>query len=257
MTVTTDNLKTTVVYPDSDGQPMAESDPARDYLIYAVEALNIYFQNREDIYVSGNLFVYYRQGVPSAVVAPDVFVVFGVPKRKRMSYKVWQENYQVPSFVLEITSLTTQENDEKEKPRKYAEIGVQEYFQYDPTGDYLRESLKGSTLLSGRYQPLKKNVLADGTVSIHSEALGLDLRISEGELRFYEPKSNRKLLSHQETELARQQAQLEKQQAQQSLSLAIARLQEMGLTSQEIADSLNLSVAEVEKILAQSSGAIA
>ena len=204
MTVTTDNLKTTVVYPDSDGQPMAESDPARDYLIYAVEALNIYFQNQEDIYVSGNLFVYYRQGVPSAVVAPDVFVVFGVPKRKRMSYKVWQENDRVPSFVLEIPSLTTQENDEKEKPRKYGEIGVQEYFQYDPTGDYLRESLKGSTLVSGRYQPLKKNVLADGTVSIRSEVLGLGLRISEGELRFYEPKSNRKLLSHQETELARQ-----------------------------------------------------
>ena len=75
--------------------------------------------------------------------------------------------------------------------------------------------------------------------------MGLDLRISEGELRFYEPRSNRKLLSHQETELARQQAQ-------QSLFLAIARLQEMGLTPQQIADSLNLSVAEVEKILAQS-----
>jgi Uma2 family endonuclease len=272
MIVTKNALKTTVVYPDSDGQPMAESDPARDYLIYAVEALSLYFENREDVYVSGNLFVYYRQGSPSAVVAPDVFVVFGVPKRKRMSYKVWQENNRVPCFVLEITSLTTQENDEKEKPRKYAEIGVKEYFQYDPTGDYLRESLKGAKLVSGIYQPLPKQVLADGTISIYSEVLGLDLRITGGQLRFYESKSDRKLLSHQETELARQQAELEKQQAelekqqaelekqqaelekqrvQHSLFLAIARLNTMGLTPEAIADALNLPLTEVKKILAQ------
>jgi Uma2 family endonuclease len=258
MTVTTENLKTTIVYPDSDGQPMAESDPARDYLIYAVEALDIYFQNREDVYVSGNLFIYYRQGVPSAVVAPDVFVVFGVKKRKRMSYKVWEENNQVPSFVLEITSVSTQENDEKEKPRKYAEIGVEEYFQYDPTGDYLRESIKGSKLVARRYQSLEKKILEDETVSIYSEVLGLDLRVSSGELRFYEPKSNRKLLSHPETELARyqeqlarQQAEEEKLQAEQLLCLAVSRLREMGLTSPQIADSLTLSVREVEKILAQ------
>jgi hypothetical protein len=168
-----------------------------------------------------------------------------------MSYKVWQENNRVPCFVLEITSLTTQENDEKEKPRKYAEIGVKEYFQYDPTGDYLRESLKGAKLVSGIYQPLPKQVLADGTISIYSEVLGLDLRITGGQLRFYESKSDRKLLSHRETELARQQAELEKQRVQHSLFLAIARLNAMGLTPEAIADALNLPLTEVKKILAQ------
>lgn len=252
MSTITEALKTSIVYPDSDGQPMAESDPARDYLIYAVEALNIYFQHQENVYVSGNLFIYYRQGSPSAVVAPDVFVVFGVPKRKRMSYKVWQENNQVPSFVLEITPLSTQENDEKEKPRKYAEMGVKEYFQYDPTGDYLSEPLKGAKLTSGRYESLPKRILADDTICVYSEVLGLDLRVKEGDLRFYEPHNNRKLLTHQETELARQQAELEKQELQNSLCLAIASLKSMGLTSQQIADSLNLSLTEVEKILAQS-----
>ena len=131
-------------------------------------------------------------------------------------------------------------------------MGVKEYFQYDPTGDYLTQSLKGSKLVLGIYQPLEKKVLADGTISIHSEVLGLDLRINEGELRFYEPKSNHKLLSHQETELARQQTQLEKQQVQKSLFLAIARLNEMGLTPEQIAGSLNFSVAEVEQILTES-----
>jgi hypothetical protein len=63
MTLTSSQLKTPIIYPDTDGAPMAESDPARDYLIYSVEALSIYFQNRDDVYVSGNLFIYYKQGV--------------------------------------------------------------------------------------------------------------------------------------------------------------------------------------------------
>lgn len=71
-----------IVYPDSDGLPMAESDATRDYLIYGVEALSSYFQNRRDVYVSGNLFIYYERGNPKAVVAPDVFVIFGVEKKK-------------------------------------------------------------------------------------------------------------------------------------------------------------------------------
>ncbi|ELR97376.1 hypothetical protein [Gloeocapsa sp. PCC 73106] len=58
-------LKTTIIYPDSDGAPMAESDRARDYLTYSVEALQVYFQDKQDVYVSGNLFIYYQQGVPS------------------------------------------------------------------------------------------------------------------------------------------------------------------------------------------------
>ena len=68
-----------VDYPSEDGQPMAESDFQREPLTYAVEALGAYFQQRADVYVSGNLFIYYEEGNSEAVVAPDVFVVFGAP----------------------------------------------------------------------------------------------------------------------------------------------------------------------------------
>lgn len=47
MTISLDQLKTAIVYPDSDGTPMAESDPARDYLTYSVEALSIHFQSQK------------------------------------------------------------------------------------------------------------------------------------------------------------------------------------------------------------------
>ncbi len=245
MTVSANQLKTEIFYPDSDGKPMAESDPARDYLIYGVEALNIYFQNRDDIYVSGNLFIYYKKGVPSAVIAPDVFVVIGVEKKKRLSYKVWQEEGKVPNFVLEITSATTQENDETEKPLKYAALGVQEYFQYDPIGDYLTPRLKGSRLVEGKYESIASNYLADDVLSIKSEQLGLDLRLIDGELRFYDPSTEKKLLSYQETEFARQQAEFARQQAEQARQDAIPRLLELGLSVEQIAAALSLSVEEV------------
>ncbi|ELR98502.1 Uma2 family endonuclease, partial [Gloeocapsa sp. PCC 73106] len=205
-------LKTAIVYPDSDGAPMAESDRARDYLTYSVEALQVYFQDQQDVYVSGNLFIYYQQGVPSAVIAPDVFVIFGVEKKPRMSYKAWQENNQLPQFILEITSKTTQTQDEEDKPLKYARLGVTEYFQYDPTGDYLNPRLKGYRLVEGKYQSKTARKITETDYQIESEVLGLELHLTEGKLQFLDPETREYLGSYQEIELARQQAELEIQQ---------------------------------------------
>ncbi|MDV3350773.1 hypothetical protein QGP82_18840 [Leptothoe sp. LEGE 181152] len=61
-----------VTYPESDGQPIAKSDATRDYLFYSVEALRLYFKSRGSVYVSGNLFVYYEEGNPKAVISPEL-----------------------------------------------------------------------------------------------------------------------------------------------------------------------------------------
>ncbi|KOR34744.1 MULTISPECIES: Uma2 family endonuclease [Planktothricoides] len=180
------SLKTPIFYPEPDGAPMAESDPTRDYLVYGVEALKLYFQKRSDVYVSGNLWLCYQQGVPDAVVAPDVFVVFGVENRQRRSYKIWEENDKAPSWVLEITSRSTRHQDEQEKPRTYAQMGVTEYFQYDPTGDYLNPPLKGRRLEGNTYSPIAPTALADGTLCFPSEVLGLEMHLLiDGQLRFF------------------------------------------------------------------------
>lgn len=249
MTISPHQLEVEIDYPDSDGAPMAESDPARDYLIYGVEALSIYFQNRDDVYVSGNLFIYYKQGVPDAVVAPDVFVVFGVHKTKRRSYKVWEEGHKLPSFVLEVTSKTTQENDEEDKPKKYAQLGVEEYFQYDPTGDYLYPQLKGAQLVMGRYQPLAPVMLPDGVLSIRSQILGLDLRLLGRDLRFYDPQTGTRLLSYLEEAQARQQAQQALEQETQAQREAIPRLLGLGLSVEQVASALNLPTEEVRQFV--------
>ena len=192
-----------IAHPDSDGLPMAESDATRDYLIYSVEALDSYFQKYADVYVSGNLFIYYEQGNPKAVVAPDVFVVFDVEKKKRPSYRVWEEQGNVPDFVLEITSKSTTSEDRGTKKGLYAYLGVKEYFQYDPNADYLKPSLQGFRLVEGNYLPLLEQ-LNDSRLSIFSETLGLELQLDEnGEMHFYSPTTKRKLLSPKKIEQAK------------------------------------------------------
>lgn len=246
-----------VEYPESDGQPMTESDATRNYLVYCVEALRLFFQSRPQVYVSGNLFIYYQEGHPAKSLSPDVFVIFGVSKRERRSYKVWQEGGKLPSFILEITSLTTKKQDEEVKPQLYARLGVQEYFQYDPTGDYLMPRLKGQRLVNGQYELIPAETLADGTVSLHSQTLGLDLRLLPSnpdmasglglfpiarELRLFDPQTRTKLLNYQEAEQARQEAEQARQEAEQACqeaaSLAEQERQRAEQAEQQLAQLL-------------------
>jgi len=198
---------------------MAESDFQREPLTYAVEALGAYFQQRADVYVSGNLFIYYEEGNPEAVVAPDVFVVFGAPKHRRSSYMLWNEP-KAPDFVMEITSRRTRSQDQGPKRGTYAFLGVQEYVLYDPTNDYLRPPLRGLSLVGDNYELMPTTVLPDGTHTLYSHVLGLELRLVHGVLRFVDPTTNQRLLSHREAEQARQEAEQARQEAERARHVA-------------------------------------
>lgn len=218
---------TEVDYPDSDGKPMAEGDAQCNYLIYARSSLRLHFEPVPDVYVAGNLFIYYEEGNPQAVVAPDVFVVFGVEKRDQRSYKVWQEQGKYPSFVLEITSKSTVAEDQGTKKGLYAFLGVQEYFQYDPTGDYLEPQLKGFSLTGDVYHPIAPQTQANENLTISSQVLGLELRLNQGELHFYNPATGENLLSHAESETARQAAE-------SRVDRLTAKLRELGIDPTEL-----------------------
>jgi len=213
-----------VEYPDEDGKPLAEGDAQRKALTYCTETLNLYFRSRRsDVYVAGNLFIYYEQGNPASVIAPDVFVVFGVNSGDRRSYKTWEEGDRTLDFVLEITSKSTRAQDQGAKKGTYAFLGVQEYFQYDPTGDYLQPALQGMRLEDGNYSVVEPTI-AENLLILHSETLQLDLRLEAGQLRFYDPATGEKLLTYLELEQVRQAAEAARQAAKQRANEeAIAR----------------------------------
>ena len=202
-----------VEYPSSDGKPVAESDFQLTVLTYAREALRTHFRACEDVYVAANLLIYHQEGNEEVRVAPDVFVVVGASSHERSSYLLWQEP-KAPDWVLEITSRSTWEEDQGRKRELYRRLGVCEYWQYDPTGDYLSPRLQGLVLVAGEYEAMPSGERGDGTQAMASAVLGLELRASVRGLRFRDPATGRNLLTHAESSAAQRQAEANWRQAE-------------------------------------------
>ena len=231
-----------VDYPSSDGRPVAESDFQFTPLSYARDALRHHFRDHDDMYVAGNLLIYYEEGNPDAKVAPDVFVVLGAPSRDRSSYLLWQEP-KAPDFVLEITSRSTYREDQGKKRALYRRLRVQEYWQYDPTSDYLEPPLQGLMLVAGEYERLPEKKLADGSLALASAVLRLELRLTLRGLRFHDPATGQDLPNLAETDAARRQEQRARQGAE-------ARLAQEAEARREA----EARVAELEALLRQARG---
>lgn len=162
-------------YPSSDGKPMAESDLHQREMLDLIAALRDRYRSAPDVYVAGNNLFYYVRGDRGAVVSPDVYVVKGVPKGLRKSYKLWEEGVG-PCFVIEVTSESTRDDDLRRKLDLYERLSVEEYFLHDPLGDYLSPPLQGYRLAGGKYRRIPPE--SDGTLI--SRTTNLRLR-REGE----------------------------------------------------------------------------
>ncbi|MBI4675427.1 MAG: Uma2 family endonuclease [Chloroflexi bacterium] len=188
-----------ITYPESDGKPLAESPIHIEALIALRFALRTFFRERADVYIGANMFLYFVEGDLTEVVAPDVFVALGVPNRARRTYKVWEEG-QVPAVIFEITSESTRREDVRSKRSLYEELGVHEYFLFDPLGEYLKPALKKYQLREGSY------VSVDGE-NLASQMLGLEFRVDGEHLRVHDPARGIDLLYPDEEETARQVAE--------------------------------------------------
>ena len=142
-------------------------------------------------------------------VAPDVFVVFGSDKARRLSWIVWREG-KAPDIVMELASGSTWRRDMREKRGIYAEMGVTEYWRFDPTSSYFSPPLIGETLVGGEYTAIELITGDEGILRGQSAVLGLDIcALPDGDLRFYDPASDQWLRTHRESEAALQQAEAE------------------------------------------------
>ena len=203
----------TLTYPSSDGKPMAETDRHRKLMVDFIQMLEHHFREANNIYVSENLLIYYEEGNPRKSIAPDVFVVFGVGKKPRRPYLTREEG-NTPDFVLEVASPSTYQHDFGSKKELYAAVlAVKEYYIYDPYGD-ITPSFVGYRLVNGEYQEI---AFVDGRLP--STVLDLELAEYEGDLRLYNPATQRWLRPPEEraeqveAELAKALAELERLRA--------------------------------------------
>jgi Uma2 family endonuclease len=213
-------LFTQVHYPESDGKPMGETDDHRDPMVRHIELLRHFYRGQQ-VYVSGNLLVYYEQGNPRKFVVPDAFVVKGIAAGKRRIYKIWVEG-KSPEVVIETTSRKTRRKDTQEKPPLYARLGVKEYFLYDPLQEYLDPALQGHRLTDQGYVPM----VPDESAALASEQLGLRLRIEGGLLQFYRMDTGERLLTADERAACETEARQLEVEARQAAEAEVARLRE-------------------------------
>lgn len=142
--------------------------------------------------------MYYVEGDPRKSVAPDVLVTFGMGKKNRRTYLVWEEG-KVPDFVMEFSSKGTYRNDLGSKMKLYASLGIRDYFLYDAEGLYLSSPIMGFTLVDGVYTP----ILEISNRRLHSTALGLDFSVGEVGLGIYDPVAGAWLQTPAESATAR------------------------------------------------------
>jgi len=193
---------TPIIYPESDGKPMAETDVHIELVISTRFTLKERYQHDPRAYVAGNLLVYYQKDNPKASLAPDAFVVFGVPNHERRIYRIWEEG-KAPDVVIEFTSSSTQKEDVGSKRLRYEQLGVKEYFIFDPLRDYLRPPLKGFRLTGQYYTPMPDATWGEGEWRLSSDILGLELRTAGSQLRLFDPQTGAYLRTPHEEAQAR------------------------------------------------------
>jgi Uma2 family endonuclease len=208
-----------VVYPESDGKPVADNTKQLRWIFVLFGNIAALFREALDVFVGGDLFWYPVEGHPEIRIAPDVLVVFGRPKGDRGSYRQWEEAGVPMTVVFEVLSPSNTHVEMIEKLAFYEEHGVEEYYEYDPDHNHL--------VIWVRRDMLRRVRPVHGFVS---PRLGIRFDLSGPELVVYRP-DGRPFLTFEELEAARQQAEQRAEHAEQRADQAeqrAVRLAELG-----------------------------
>lgn len=228
--------KTELFYPTSDGEPVAETYDHLYAILIILEVLRQYLKGRQAT-VLGNQFLYYQEDEPEKRIAPDVMVVFDVAPGGRDSYKIWEEG-SIPKVVFEITSPSTKNEDKKRKKNLYQEIGIEEYWLFDPKGQWIKSQLLGYRLKNGVYEEITDS---------RSKLLKLELKVEGKLISFYREDTGEKLLIPDEL------AENLKQRTEelQTETLARQEAERELLEERQRAEEERQRARELEELLAQ------
>ena len=176
-----------------DPPPLPESMLQNPIIIYLYSTIDAFFHGRADVFVDTNTFIYYDRSNRNRRVAPDLYVALGVESdaiRRRNGYLVWEVG-KPPDFVIEVASSSTAQNDLTSKRELYTQIGIGEYWRFDPSGgDLYGVSLIGELLVNGEYRPLVTHTGSGGELWAHSPALNLDFHWESDRLQVLDPSEN-------------------------------------------------------------------
>lgn len=176
-------------------------------------------------------------GFPKLRTAPDVMVIFDVEPGGRDNYKIWEEG-QVPGVIFEMTSKGTQDQDKTFKKTLYEQLGVKEYWLFDPKGEWFKENLQGYRLRGETYEPITDS---------RSEPLQLRLAVEGKLIGFYREDTGEKLLIPNELVQALQQETQARQLAEERAEQQRQRAEQ----ERQQRESAQQQMAEMEAMLAR------
>jgi Uma2 family endonuclease len=210
-----------VLYPESDGKPLAENTKQLRWIVVLYGNLCALFSAQPDVFVASDLFWYPREGEPGVRTAPDVLVVFGRPKGDRGSYRQWEEDDLPVTVAFEVLSPGNDYWEMADKRAFYEEHGVEEYYVYDPDRNRLEAFVRQGEVFR-RLHP------GDGFAS---PRLGIRFDLSGPEMQVFHPDGQR-FLSFEEVRAEYERERRQRLDAEQRLAVAQNQLNvaEQGLT---------------------------
>lgn len=212
-----------VVYPDSDGQPMADNTKQFRWIVTIKEGLEWLFKDDPNVFVAGDLLWYPQEGNNVTRAAPDAMVIFGRPKGDRGSYQQWKEANIAPQVVFEVRSPGNTQTEMDKKLVFYDRYGIEEYYLYDPD--------KGD--LSGWLRQEQRLDVIEPILGWVSPRLGVRFEISGTELQLYRPDGER-FATYVELATSREQEKQAKEQALKQLEQEKARSQALAAKLKEL-----------------------
>jgi Uma2 family endonuclease len=170
-----------VIYPDSDGRPMADNTLQYEWIVTIKGNLDLLFRADPAVFVAGDHLIYAVKGDPKKRRAPDAYVAFGRPKGHRGSYKVWVEGGVFPQVIFEVLSPNNTAEEMRKKKVFYRHFGAEEYYVLDPDASTLEGFLRSGR----RFLRVKK---MNGYVS---PRLGIRFEVGGPEVRIFNPDGTR------------------------------------------------------------------
>ena len=182
-----------IIYPCSDGKPMADSTLQYQWITKIQGGCDALFKDNPNVFVAGDLLWYPVEGNNTISQAPDVMIAFDRPKSDRRSYLQWREDNIAPHVVFEIRSFHDSQTKMNKKLAFYNRYGVEEYYLYDPES----QELNGWQRIEGLLEVIEP---MSGWIS---PRLGVRFELTEEGLELYRPDGQR-FLSYLELEEQRE-----------------------------------------------------